>query len=95
MELLCITTLAADFIGGYIALDDDYARFTLEPGKPAVIHQHARFPKSDYRDYEHFAGVVGKFDSYAFLLRQPIPIPALDFEFLSDLCRKNPTLRTR
>lgn len=40
------------------------------------------FSKVDYEDYEHFAGVIGKFDPYVFLLSTPVKIDKMNKENL-------------
>ncbi len=91
MKLLSIETCSSRFINGYVELEGEYAAFSIEKGSTAVIH--ARFPKSNYRSYVHFAGVIGKFNPYAFLLKEPISIAALDFDQLSDLYNATPAFR--
>jgi len=91
VKLLSIETCNSGFINGYIELEGKYAAFSIEKGSAASIR--ARFSKSNYRSYAHFAGVIGKFDPYAFLLKEPISIAALDFDRLTDLYNATPAFR--
>lgn len=41
--------------------------------------------KSGYRNYEHFALTMGKFDPYTIFMLKPIGIKQLDFESILDV----------
>lgn len=94
MRLLCISSFDEEdegYIDGYAETEDAYCRFSIRKGEEPVIH--AKFPKKDYRGYRHFSGVIGKWDEYALLLSNPIPIPKLDFDYLFELYKKTPDLQ--
>ncbi|MGO9018703.1 MAG: hypothetical protein ACLQVJ_10175 [Syntrophobacteraceae bacterium] len=93
MKLLCITYCGEDQINGYVEITEEgvYACFRVWPGKIAMID--SRFPRKNYRSYRYFAAVLGKGDPYAFLLKKPIKIPALDFDLLTNLYLRTPALR--
>lgn len=38
-----------------------------------------------WRDYDHFAGVAGKFDIYLQLLREPVEVDRLDYDALTSI----------
>ena len=38
-----------------------------------------------WRDYDHFAGVAGKFDPYIRLLQNPVEVAQLDFDSLMSI----------
>ena len=40
------------------------------------------FNKSEYRDYEHFALVFGKFEPYVFFMQKPMDVKDLRFDTL-------------
>lgn len=85
MLLLSIETCNEEIVNGYLDDGENYRGFVIRPGKP--IKYDGCFPKRDYRDLEHFAGVIGKFDPYAFILKDPIEIESPDFETLYRLGR--------
>jgi hypothetical protein len=37
------------------------------------------YPRSDFQSLEHFADVIGKFNPYTFILREPIEIDAITY----------------
>ena len=91
MKLISMTTCTHDFAEGYVETEKEYLRFSIDMGKEAFIH--ARFKKSEFRNYCHFAGVIGKFDPYAFILSKPINISGLDLDELVEIYRNTPELR--
>lgn len=91
MKLLCIIDCNEDLVTGYAESEDEYFSFVLHKGSEAVID--GRFPKKNYKSYAYFAAVLGKGDPYAFLLKKPILIPALDFDLLTELYQNTPALR--
>ena len=40
------------------------------------------YPKNEYEDYEHFVGIMSKFDPYTFFMKQPIRVFKIDRETL-------------
>jgi len=44
-------------------------------------------PTSDFKDYDHFGGVMGKFNPYTVFM-DPIVIDKLDFETMLGVCDK-------
>lgn len=59
---------------GVLDMGDHYMDFHMVNG---VVSLGTVYPKSDYKDYETFAGVMGKFDPYTVFLETPVPITAL------------------
>lgn len=45
----------------------------------------ASFPKKNYKNYKHFAEVMGKFDPYTVFRKVPVEVDKLDYEYLVDL----------
>jgi len=87
MKILSIETCSAKSIIGYVDDGQAFKSFELTPDSPPVFGPD--FPKQDFRDLEHFAGVIGKFDPHAFILAMPIEIEELSFKeirkiFLTD-----------
>jgi hypothetical protein len=96
MKLLCVSSFDEEdegYIDGYVETEDAYYSFSIKKNEEPVIH--AKFPKKDYRGYRHFAGVIGKFDEWAFLLKNPIPIPKLDFDLISSIYKATPDLQLK
>lgn len=59
---------------GWIKDDRFYKRFSAENDK---VNVDGIVPVKNYRNYKHFAGVIGKFNPYTFFLKHPIPIDEL------------------
>jgi hypothetical protein len=74
------------FIHGFIDAGDYYARFDSSPNGFNIDDEN-KILKSEYRDYEHFAAIMGKFDPYTFFLEHPIEISSLDYETLISTLR--------
>jgi hypothetical protein len=62
---------------GYVDDGAGYAQFSFEGG---VLQWGLIYPKKRYKNYEHFVGVLGKFNPYTFFLTEPISISGLTFE---------------
>ena len=82
MKLLSIERAGNTFIG-YVEDGHDYKSFEVHEDGTVVFDQ--AFPKKRFKNYEHFAGVIGKFDPYAFFFEKPIEIERLDYSELSKL----------
>lgn len=78
MNLICITTNDDDYMDGYASNEDVYMQFIVFKDKDIQITKE--IPKGEYRDYEHYAAVVGKFDPYAFFFRIGIEIDPENFD---------------
>ena len=59
---------------GILDMGDHYMDFHMVAG---VVSLGKTYPKSEYKDYETFAGVMGKFDPYTIFLQNPVVIAAL------------------
>jgi len=58
-----------------MVLDEDagtYIYMRVAPGEPDEIK--AKYPLSEYKDREHFAGVIGKFMPYTWILSEAAEI---------------------
>jgi hypothetical protein len=91
VKLISMATCTSDFAEGYVEIEKEYLRFNIVRDKEPVIY--ARFKKSEFRNYRHFAGVIGKFDPYAFILSKPIKISGLDLDELVEIYTNTPELR--
>jgi len=72
-------------MGGYLEEDDHYVKFILEPRKK--IERIFAYSKDDYTGYEHFAGVMGKFDPHYFFFKKPVELERLKLNELHELYR--------
>ena len=59
---------------------DDGVNFTEFNFAGGVLEMGHAYPKKNYRSYDHFVGVLGKFNPYTFFLEKPIILDALHFE---------------
>jgi hypothetical protein len=78
MKILQIQDIDEKVAAGYAEDDTQYFYFVVYKSQNPQIM--SRFPKANYKDYDHFAGVIGKFDEYSLLLIKPIEISALTYE---------------
>lgn len=77
-----------DFFSGYLERDGEYFEFECSPDDQIHLKQIAlSFP---FRDYEHFAGVLGKFNPWSRLLADPIPIDDLTHSVLQLVRSESP-----
>ena len=65
-----------DFIG-FIENDKAFVRFKMSPTGKVIQGSAYRKTRPEYRDYETFWQVYGKFNPEIFFLKDPIPITAL------------------
>ena len=86
MELAGVLVKAPDRIICIISLPDQYKRY--EVYKDGDVMMGDPMPKSEYKDYEHFALVFGKFEPYVFFAQKPIPIKDNRFETLEKALNK-------
>lgn len=73
MKLIAVNTSTKEVAVGYVDFDKDhYARFAVKKGEAAKFDRG--IPKKNYRDYDHFVGVAGKFDPYTVFFKVPRPL---------------------
>lgn len=65
---------------GYVRMGGNYYKFQTDP----LGVNYTPFP-GEFRNYEHFAGAVGKFNPWYFFLKTPIQVEELTMEFLMSL----------
>lgn len=82
MNIVTIISLEATRNAAYVWVeyDDEYVKYTVYPKSTEVMEKH---PKSEYTDYEHFVGVMGKFCPFTAFLIEPIQLP-LRYKALSE-----------
>ena len=68
MKLLHLTSYSPGDYTVMVENDEDgvYDLLSITPGEPMQIK--ARYPYKDFKDLEHFAGVIGKFMPYTWIL---------------------------
>jgi hypothetical protein len=87
MKVISITTHNDRLIAGYVDDGRNYRRFQLRPNNELSFGPD--MPKSDYRGLEHFAGVIGKFNPYTFVLVESIAVERMEFNELAELLAKD------
>ncbi len=95
MKLVHMT--ASKMNGSYyiMVLDEDaeeYIYMVVVPGEPDNIM--AKYPVSEYKDREHFAGVIGKFMPYTWILSEEAEIE-IEEPSLPELRRAEAILKKR
>ena len=78
MKLIAIETAHDKYANGYVERDSEYIEFGIDADGQVAYGKG--IPTTRYRDYEHFAGVIGKFDPYAVFLKKPVKIKKLTLE---------------
>lgn len=65
---------------GYVKQGNTYSKFNIDSSGV-----NFRKIEGSFRDYEHFAGVMGKFVPWVFFLKTPIEAEELTLELLEEL----------
>jgi hypothetical protein len=81
-----ILSLEKEVEGGMILWVEDgdqYKKLIISPDD--TVKEDASVPVSKYKDYEHFVGVMGKFNPYTRFRIEPPVVKELDFEDLTTL----------
>ena len=85
-KILAIEKLSETSAGGYADPGaDKYIRFVVENGEVRI---EAEFPKMDYRNYDFFAAVMGKWDPYTLFFIKPSVIKKLDAESIMRVAKR-------
>ena len=79
IEILSVIPNGSQYYG-YVRMEGSYYKFETDPSGV----KYTLFP-GEFRDHEHLAGVVGKFNPWIFFLKEPITVDKLDLETLSSL----------
>ena len=72
---------------GFVDAGNMWIRFSFQEGKDFVHYGH-QYLKSEFRNYEHFVGVMGKFDPYTFFFKDPVEVDELTEEVAQKLSKK-------
>jgi len=83
VELLSIEQAGPNYYV-WVRVKDDYIYYWAK--EEGFVEKESHLAK-DYRNYEHFAGVVGKFNPYTRFLRDPVSIE-LNFKALLEACKR-------
>lgn len=70
-----------DLMAYGVETDSKYEFFTID--KSDKIIPTNSYEKSDFESYKHFAGVLGKFNPFTFILEKPLELAAITFNLLS------------
>lgn len=87
MELLSIKRLYNDDeqkVTGFIVWiekDGNYEQWRITEN---INEQMKSVTTADYRGYDHFSGVMGKFNPMTIFLKKPLDLPDFDFDVLED-----------
>jgi hypothetical protein len=96
LKLLGVTKMNAKYMAGYVETDDFYNFFTLSMVDKTLPHYgldpDRRFKKSEFRDYLHFARMIGKYDVFEILTRTPVEIKELSVEEIKRAIQGRPDL---
>lgn len=74
---------------GWIEDEDEYKAFRLTANNQ--IQYEDICLKAEYRDYEHFVGVQGKFDPYQSFLKKPVPVKSFTYPAMVKLFQNKPS----
>lgn len=89
-KIVSVTDCNDELISGYLDDGRSYKRFGLRPD--GTVRYGVPMPKKGFKNLEHFAGVIGKFDPYAFVILKPIVVKRLDFQELSEIIKNDPRM---
>ena len=93
MKLLGITQKREEHWVGYVEIDERYSRFMVPlDGGVGVLSDYCHFKKSEFRDYLHFAGMIGKYDMFAILTKTPVEIKELTIKEIEKAIQDRPDL---
>jgi hypothetical protein len=90
MNILSLLKNGSGFVG-WIKDENKYKLFEFAENKATII---AEKDTQDYKDYETFAAIIGKFDPYMLMIKEPIKIEGLTKEELNRAYESMPKLRT-
>jgi len=65
---------------GYVRIRGNYYKFQTDSSEVKITPF-----KGEFRNLQHFAGVVGKFNPWHFFMKKPVLVEELDLEVLSAL----------
>jgi hypothetical protein len=68
-----------------VDLGETYSWFTVAAG---TVTETRKISKKGFDDYEHFVGVMSKFNPYTFFLKAPVQIDAVTYAEVERVYRK-------
>jgi hypothetical protein len=71
---------------GYVELEKEYKWFKIGPND--TLTYRTTYEKDEYRNYEHFAGVIGKFDPYQPFLENPVTVERMEYDAVLKIAKK-------
>ena len=83
MKILTVEKLFDNGESAWIDDGENYKDIWMYPD--GTMKEKASFPKSNYDNYEHFVGVMGKFNPYTIFRKNPVEVNKLDYEMLVEL----------
>jgi len=84
MKILTLENCDNEYYIGYAEDDNNYMKFTIT--KAGSLTYSYTWKKKEFTDYEHFAGVIGKFNPHIFMLINPIVIDGpITFEAMREV----------
>ena len=88
-KIVSISGWGNESISGYVDTGRSYRGFTLSPGG---VEYGKPMPKKRWglTSPEQFAGVIGKFDPDAFVLKRPLVVKRLNFKELDGVLSGDP-----
>ena len=72
-----------DTFSGIFEVKNAYVDFIFT--KEGGLSRGYRYRKKDYKNLEHFAGVIGKFNPYTVILRKSVEIDSVNYENLKSV----------
>ena len=91
MKVLSTERLGLHGISYWIEDKDQYISQVIDDGNH--IEDWAAVPTSNFKNYDHFCGVMGKFNPYTVFMLKPIVIDKLDFETMLGVCNEFEKIR--
>lgn len=72
MKILALENCDNEYYIGFAEDENSYMKFSIT--KEDYLEYRHTWPKIEFRDYDHFAGVIGKFNPHVEMLIDPIAV---------------------
>lgn len=82
MKIISVERMAKGSFAGFYDDGKAYVSFVMNDGSIVAGHE---YKKKDYKDYEHFVGVMSKFDPYVYFMKHPVEVDAINEEVLEKI----------
>ena len=86
LQILCIEKHTPTRFLLWVRDGDKYKKLIVEAGK--AIEELTAVPVADYKDYDHFVGVMGKFNPWYIFNDVPVNVTSIDFVKAEELSLK-------